>query len=181
MIPIVGQAADARDTVAAGKNIIDKPSLKTLGMLGMAAIAWIPLFGDIAKGVTKTGKKLVAEVARHGADVEHLVAATRKIEGGREILTITKSGLRTDALKVAENIVGDLGDDAVSKIGKFGTQEGRVVGRQSADASRGWRIDFDPEKGAHYNWWNGKEKGAVPFSGTQADADRIVDLLNKTY
>jgi RHS repeat-associated protein len=181
LIPYVGQAADARDTVAAAKHVSEKPSLKTLGMLGIAGIAWIPLFGDIAKGLTKTGKRLVAEAAHHGADVEHLVAATRKIEGGKEILTITKSGLRVDAFKVAENIVGDLGDDAVNKIGKFGTQEARIVGRQSADASRGWRIDFDPQKGAHYNWWNGKEKGAVPFSGNQADVDRIVDLLNKTY
>jgi hypothetical protein len=29
-----------------------------------------------------------------------------------------------------------------------------VVGRSSVDGLRGWRIDFDPTKGYHVNWWN---------------------------
>ena len=30
----------------------------------------------------------------------------------------------------------------------------QVTGMQSPDALRGWRIDFDPSKGFHVNWWD---------------------------
>ena len=50
-----------------------------------------------------------------------------------------------------------------------------VVGMESVDRSREWRIDWDESKGAHINWWNGKQKGAITFTGDLEQAKRIVD------
>ena len=47
-----------------------------------------------------------------------------------------------------------LGNKAVDFIQEIGPLKGRVTGRMSPDALRGWRIDFDPKKGFHVNWWN---------------------------
>ncbi len=35
---------------------------------------------------------------------------------------------------------------------------GKVVGRQSADGSLKWRVDYDPQKGTHINITIGKKK-----------------------
>jgi RHS repeat-associated protein len=37
---------------------------------------------------------------------------------------------------------------------KLGPHKGRIMGRMTPDGQRGWRIDFDPEKGFHVNWWD---------------------------
>jgi hypothetical protein len=52
---------------------------------------------------------------------------------------------------------------------------GKVVGMQAKDnPSRYWRIDFDEVKGAHINWNNGKEKGAVLIEGGMEQVKRIL-------
>lgn len=100
----------------------------------------------------------------------------------KEIIVLTKTGSRVDALKVAKEFAGDLGTDFITKSGKVAGQEGRIVGLQTADKTRGWRIDFDPKTNeAHYNWWNGKEKGKVIFNGDQKQVDNLIDQLSKTY
>lgn len=45
-------------------------------------------------------------------------------------------------------------EETVLYRSEVGMDKGKVVGRASADGNRGWRIDFDPTKGYHVNWWN---------------------------
>jgi hypothetical protein len=47
-----------------------------------------------------------------------------------------------------------LGDDAIPFVSDIGPQKGWVVGRQSPDGLRVWRMDWDPNKGYHVNWWD---------------------------
>ena len=48
-------------------------------------------------------------------------------------------------------------------IEKFGPYEGRITGMQRLDGLRAWRVDFDPSKGYHANWWDktGRAKRAM--------------------
>jgi hypothetical protein len=57
---------------------------------------------------------------------------------------------------------GPLGHDRVPMDGRLGDGKGSVVGFRSADGQRGFRVDYDPGKGIHYNWfdWTGGNKGA---------------------
>ena len=60
-IPVLGQIADARDTIAAIGDVIDNPdSAGAWGGLGLAMVGWVPGLGDAVKGVKK-GSKLVKE------------------------------------------------------------------------------------------------------------------------
>ncbi|MEO1263464.1 MAG: hypothetical protein AAFZ15_31930 [Bacteroidota bacterium] len=57
-VPIVGQVADFRDTVAAGKEVLDDPfSGAAWGGLGLAALAWVPGL-DFLKGAKKVQSKM---------------------------------------------------------------------------------------------------------------------------
>lgn len=47
-----------------------------------------------------------------------------------------------------------LGADPVDYVQKLGPAKGRIVGRESADGLRGWRADYDKEKGFHVDWWD---------------------------
>lgn len=69
VIPGVGQAADVRDTIAAIKNVVQDPkSGANWGMLGLAALGWIPLGGDLIKGGKKVGTKVAKELAQEGLE-----------------------------------------------------------------------------------------------------------------
>ena len=96
---------------------------------------------------------------------------------GKEIITVLKEGNRTmdNAIKVAKDVVGDLGDDAVEHVGKLQGQKGKVVGFKSADGKKGWRIDYDDKKGAHINWWNGKEKGSILFKASENQVNQVIN------
>ena len=62
LIPVVGQIADARDTVANVKNVWENPKSKgAWAGLGGAAIAWVPGVGVALKGLFKVGKKVAIE------------------------------------------------------------------------------------------------------------------------
>ncbi|NLD39511.1 MAG: RHS repeat-associated core domain-containing protein [Desulfatiglans sp.] len=60
LIPIVGQIADLRDTIANGKNVWENPT-KGVAWVGLAGavVAWVPGLGDALKGVFKVGKNVV--------------------------------------------------------------------------------------------------------------------------
>ncbi|MEC8009190.1 MAG: hypothetical protein VX185_00295 [Pseudomonadota bacterium] len=60
-----------------------------------------------------------------------------------------------------------LGDDAIDFKNKIGPFKGQVTGRMSPDGNKGWRIDYDPDKGFHVNWWdhNGSRKRKDWFIG----------------
>ncbi|MDF2506084.1 hypothetical protein, partial [Clostridium sp.] len=81
----------------------------------------------------------------------------------------------------AIDIIGDLGSDSKPYIGRLGSGEGKIVGRQSSDGKVRWRLDYDPEKGPHINvedYRNGKGPDAIkiviPFKG---DANTVEELL----
>ncbi|EJF54867.1 RHS repeat-associated core domain protein [Saprospira grandis DSM 2844] len=152
----------------------------------LSCAAMVPILGWTATA-SKWTKNTVKYANKVGGKSHDLVKESARAikpknqKSAGEIITITKVGSRLDALKVVEGQVGDLGKGAKPKMGKLVGQKDRVTGMQSADESRGWRIDYDPEKGAHYNWWTEKEKGAVPFEGTERQVDQLIESLTNTY
>ncbi len=129
--------------------------------------------------------KFATKAIKYGDDIAKLVNKTGKFvddlgKEGKELITILNKGDGTleNGIKVAEDLMGGLGDDAVEKLGKFGSQEGVQVGYQSANGKKGWRIDFDfngtTKTGGHVNWWNGKEKGAIVLEAGQNQIDQII-------
>lgn len=83
--------------------------------------------------------------------------------------------------------VGSLGDGRVKTRARLGAHAGQVNGFQSADGQRGFRVDYDPDKGVHFNWydWSGGDRGsggrwgAEIFPGTAADYARLIRQLNR--
>lgn len=65
-VPVLGQIADARDTVAAIGDVISGED-GAWGNLGLAAVAWVPGVGDAAKGVLRGGDKAASELAEQAA------------------------------------------------------------------------------------------------------------------
>jgi hypothetical protein len=75
---------------------------------------------------------------------------------------------------------------------KLGDKPGQFVGLQSADGSKGFRLDYSPPdpsnpdkpSGGHWNWWDrsegtkrgaGERKGAEYFPGTKEEFDRRLE------
>jgi len=81
-IPVLGQIGDARDTISAIGGVINGEE-GAWGNLGLAAVAWVPGVGDVAKSALRGGEKALDagteiaqqttrhadDVARHGDDV----------------------------------------------------------------------------------------------------------------
>lgn len=87
-IPFVGQAADARDTVAAIGGVIDGKD-GAWGNLGLTALGWIPGVGDLAKGAIRGGEKVVdagsdvaGQATRHADDVADAARPRIEMDGG---------------------------------------------------------------------------------------------------
>jgi RHS repeat-associated protein len=131
--------------------------------------------------------KPIKGLLKYSDEVADLVHETGKLDGAsREAVTILKEGKRTfgNARKVVDDLIGDLGNDALQFVSDVGEGKnplfGKVVGQISSDKKRYWRIDFDEVKGAHINWQNGKEKGAVLIEGGLDQVKRIVDNVLST-
>ena len=62
LVPWLGQAADARDTLAALDQVRHGHPGAWLGLLA-AGVAWIPGAGDALKGVIRGGRKVAGEAA----------------------------------------------------------------------------------------------------------------------
>jgi hypothetical protein len=88
LIPVVGQAADARDTAAAARKVWNQPTSGwAWASLGMAIVGWIPLIGDAAKGGTKVVRKTATKL--------EVKAATSGL--GEDMIKLEKrSGLNVD-------------------------------------------------------------------------------------
>ena len=143
------------------------------------SLAGVGVFVPFASGGSL---KQITKYLKYSDEVIGTVKTTGKVidktgKEGKEIITILKEGYDTSkgATNVAKDIVGDLGDDAIEHVGKLGSQKGKVTGYKSADGSKGWRVDWDAVKGAHINWWNGKEKGAVLFKGGENQVNQIIN------
>ncbi|MEC3912559.1 DNA/RNA non-specific endonuclease [Sphingobium sp. CR2-8] len=87
-IPFVGQAADARDTVAAIGGVIEGKD-GAWGNLGLTAIGWVPGIGDLAKGALRGGEKVVdagtdiaSQATRHADDVADAARPRIEMDGG---------------------------------------------------------------------------------------------------
>lgn len=73
-IPVYGQIADARDTVAAVRAVWSGKQGAWIS-LGAAAVGWIPLVGDGAKAAIRAGRKATTELAQEAVEqtVRHSV------------------------------------------------------------------------------------------------------------
>lgn len=178
LVPVLGEAADG---INGGLYLLEGDKVSAT----LSFSSTLPIAGWFATG-TKWTINVVKYSMKYGDEVTHLVQQTIKNvdETGivqKEIITITKSGKYTDALTVAKDVVGDLGDDAVDYPNRTkGPFEGKVTGKMSSDHKRGYRIDIDKKTGiAHINWWKGKSKGSIPFDGGFDNANRIV--TNELY
>lgn len=87
-IPVVGQIGDARDTVSAIGDVIQGKD-GAWGNLGLAAVAWVPGVGDLAKGAIRGGEKALdagSEVAqqatRHSDEIADAVRPRIEMDGG---------------------------------------------------------------------------------------------------
>ncbi|TCI85061.1 DUF6443 domain-containing protein [Tenacibaculum sp. M341] len=150
------------------------------GNAGLTAMGAFAYFGDAFKS---------AKYLKYGDEAANLVKTTGKVldketgKLGKEIITELNDGTLENGLKVANDIIGDLGDGAVPKFGKFGSQEGIQVGFQSANGKKGWRIDYDFNgtigTRGHINWWNGKEKGAILIKAGEQQINQIIK--NSTF
>src|SRR5918996_5128369 len=91
--PGVGQVADARDTVAAIKNVWNDPlSGGNWGALGLAVVGWVPGIGDAIKGLGKAGREVATEIT------DKAVKATDEItKGTTEALSGRSSKLEIDS------------------------------------------------------------------------------------
>lgn len=82
--PIVGQVADARDTIKAAKDVWDGKDGAWVS-LGMAGIGWVPLLGDAIKGgarITRQGIRAAVDVgARTADDIAAALRSARRVEG----------------------------------------------------------------------------------------------------
>jgi hypothetical protein len=134
----------------------------------LAAASFIPvakLFKGsqlIIKLASKEGRQIERAVNFIGSGVEKTLNSTLKSY--------------EQARNLALDIVGNLGPDSKSIIGRLPSSAGygMVVGRQSADGKLLWRLDFDPNKGTHINiedYRAGKGDKAVklviPFEGNE--------------
>lgn len=123
LIPIVGQIADARDTLAAVRDVAEGQDGAWARLSG-AAVGWIPGIGDALKGGTRVGMRLGTEVVEEGA--ERLVKET--VEEGAERLA------REEADEGAEQLAKEGAETAEERAARDGTEEGaeQVVAHTSA-------------------------------------------------
>lgn len=67
LIPIVGQVADGRDTLAAVEDVVEGEE-GGWGHLVAAGLGWVPLAGDLLKGALRLGKRFGKEAVEEGAE-----------------------------------------------------------------------------------------------------------------
>ena len=67
LIPVVGQIADARDTLAAVRDVSEGKD-GAWARLGGAAVGWVPVIGDALKGGARVGVRLGTEVVEEGTE-----------------------------------------------------------------------------------------------------------------
>jgi hypothetical protein len=113
-------------------------------------------------------------------------AAARKMKRGVEHFNEKIELDSLTARQQASDLAG-LGDDSIQFVSEVGPLKGWVVGRQSRDGLRGWRLDWDSTKGFHVNWWdktaNPKSRvdwlyGAIKIKGSWHD---FIELLKHGF
>jgi hypothetical protein len=142
----------------------------------LSAGSMIPFIGN---GVA--GAKIVKNGANVFKDAVNVANGIKKFEQ-----VMDKVETYEQARNKAFNIIGDLGADSKPYIGRLGTGEANIVGRQSADGKVRWRLDYDPNKGAHINIEDYRSrkgsnaiKIAIPFNGDMNTVESLLKHLNK--
>ena len=59
--------------------------------------------------------------------------------------------------------------------------KGLIVGFQSLDGVKNWRLDYDDFKESHINFKNGKETGAILIENFKASISLIQDQWTKKF
>lgn len=139
--------------------------------------------GEFERRLRNDGKDPKPASGHHGDEVADIVVSTiKERENSREVITLTESGSRVHAFRIIKDIVGDQDKNGISIQGKLYSVF-MVVGRQSEDGRRGWRLDYDDVKGPHYNYFDHDRKvyGAVPFNGNLDQVNRLMHMLTSTY
>ncbi|WP_240422044.1 RHS repeat-associated core domain-containing protein [Paenibacillus periandrae] len=145
----------------------------------LAAAGFLPI-GKVYKG----GSLIFKLASREGRQIERVVEFAG--EGVEKTLKTSVSSYE-QARNLTLDILGDMGETQ-AYIGRLESSAGfgKVIGRESTDGKVRWRIDYDPEKGAHINiedFRNGKgdkaTKLVIPFDGNESNVKKIIDNLNK--
>lgn len=121
VIPVVGQIADARDTIAAARDIIRGKEGGWVS-LGAAAIGWIPLVGDGAKGLIRVGRRATTETTQEAAQQGARQLADR---GATELTQATVNAASGETDAAARYGVSFFGGRVVPYIDRPGATLGR--------------------------------------------------------
>ena len=113
-----------------------------------AAIGVVPFGGVLKKAGEPVVDALLTVLKRSDAGAPQ--AAKGLLKGVENVASF--SGLN-EARASARQLSG-LGDNAVNFVQEIGPLKGQVTGQMSPDGLRGWRVDFDSNKGFHVNWWD---------------------------
>ncbi len=157
---------------------------------GVTVLTVVPAAEMVLTEVKPLVKGVVSQVSE--MNLERFLLDERgsiRIPGGtgksvEQVLDTVKS--YEQARNKAFDIIGDIGANSEPYVGRLGTGEGKIVGRQSADGKVRWRLDYDPNKGPHINvedYRNGKGadaiKVAIPFEGDMSTVESLLKHLNK--
>ncbi len=148
-VPIVGQIADARDTVASIGQVIRGEEGGWLN-LGAAAIGWVPGIGDAAKAAIRGGSNIA------DAGVETAQGVARQADEGAQ------TAARTDLPPSSDGVPGQTIAETATRTGLSETTV-----RQVLDTPKGQRPDpstyLSPEQiAAHLRPF--QESGAIRFT-----------------
>ncbi len=94
------------------------------------------------------------------------------------------SNAKTAFQNALNNLGRPLGDDAVRSQVKFGPAQGLDNGMREG-YKFGWRLEWDPDKGAHFNWFDwtlgGKSGGGGRWGAETfpASEEQVIDMILK--
>jgi RHS repeat-associated protein len=162
---ILETAIDIASIGNSAYNFMKNPSWRNVGYLvwdsAAAALPFVP------GSYTVKGGKLLLKLKK-GAEV-----ALPKVKSYEQARNIT--------LKIVGGLLGR-GSKPLYGTLKRSAGYDKIVGRQSADNSVSWRVDYDPVKGTHINIMIGKNKPykiVIPFQGTEKTFKSILKTLNR--
>lgn len=106
LIPVVGQAADVRDLIAAGVDVYKGKDGAWTGV-GLAAIGFVPLLGDGVKGLWKGARAIegaAADAAKHADEAAAIIPTPRAKGDPPSTYSVERAG---KTLKIHDETVVD--------------------------------------------------------------------------
>jgi hypothetical protein len=125
------------------------------------------------KGATRTPEVIDQELVITSKGPRPKAAPTPGVDPYQNYIQARDSAVRS----------AGLGSDQVPHVVEsVGPGNQHLVGRQngymSPDGTRGWRLDYSPQKGTHINWW--RAEGGIQYQGStsiNADEATFLNLL----